>query len=177
MPSPASSHDSSTLYTGSGPSSPGQHSSGYSTGSDMNIDSPPTALRAGIAPPGPSGGPSTPPRTAPSVQLQFDRRGRDSSPPPASQTDLLSALPIGRDHGASSAAPSPAPAPVLPPAPAAVLPPFAPVPVPDPAPPATSLMAEMIILGVIQGLAPYFDRLFALLLAIQQAAEAKATRK
>ncbi len=50
MPSPASSR-SSTLYNSSGQSSPGQHSSGYSSGSDMHVDSPPTALRAGIAPP------------------------------------------------------------------------------------------------------------------------------
>ncbi|KAK0187463.1 hypothetical protein F5146DRAFT_1142491 [Armillaria mellea] len=159
MPSPTSSH-SSTLYTSSGPSSPGQASSGYSSGSDMHVDSPPAALHAGIVLPRPSGGPSTPPRTAPLVQLQFNNR--DRSPP-----------------GRSNPSPALAPTPVLPPTPAAVLtPPIAPVPALDPAPPSASLMAEVIILGVIQGLAPYFECLFILLAAIQHdAAKAKATRK
>ncbi len=88
MLSPASSH-SSTLYNGSGPSSPGQQS-GYSSGSDMHIDSPPTALRARIAPPRPSGRPSTPPWNAPSVQLHFE--SRDDSPPPL-LIQLVSCLP------------------------------------------------------------------------------------
>ncbi|KAK0229278.1 hypothetical protein EDD85DRAFT_974325 [Armillaria nabsnona] len=75
-------------------------------------------------------------------------------PPPANPTDLLSALPIGRDLGASRTTP------VLPPTPAAVLEPTL--------DPEMSLMAEMIILGVVWVLGPYFEWMIALLLNIQK---------
>ncbi|KAK0478070.1 hypothetical protein EDD18DRAFT_1114313 [Armillaria luteobubalina] len=174
MSSPSLSHGSHTAFSGSGPSSPE-----YSSGSDMNIDSPPAALRAVIAPPGPSGGPSTPSRSqrsAPSVALQFAPQEGSPPPPANNATDLLSALPIGKDHGAapSSApapAPAPAPTPILPPNPAAG-------PAPHISSIAMNLIVDGIITGVVKGLAPFFDRLTAILLQIQQeAAEARQEEK
>ncbi|KAK0475952.1 hypothetical protein EDD18DRAFT_1366686 [Armillaria luteobubalina] len=170
MSSPSSSQGSHTAFSGSGPSSPE-----YLSGSDMNIDSPPAALCAVIAPPGPSGGPSTPSqsqRSVLSVALQF--APQEGSPPPRPTMQLISfpPCPLAKIMALPPAlALAPAPTPILPPNPAAG-------PAPHISSIAMNLIVDGIIMGVVKGLVPFFDHLTAILLQIQQeAAEARQEEK